>query len=80
MRGQEGGILYHIISEKGFHLVPGSVLVWHMVAGTCSPVLWTFWPLLGCVAMNCCQLGKVRARKKVGGTQKWWISTHQVLM
>ncbi len=41
MRGQEeGGISYHIITEKGFHLGSGSVLGWHMVADSCSPVLW----------------------------------------
>lgn len=43
MGGQEeGGISYHIISEKGFHLGSGSVLGWHMVVDTHGPVLWMF--------------------------------------
>ncbi len=66
MRGQEeGGISYHIITEKGFHLGSGSVLGWHMVADSCSPVLIV--AEVRCHDLSAWQSG--RKKKKSRGTQ-----------
>lgn len=55
--------VYHIRKRLSSFLALS--LAWHMVVGTCSPVLWTFWPLLRSVAMIC-QLGKERRTEQNG--------------